>query len=30
MVARIYVGIPLFGETRILRRGPHLSSEGWC
>ena len=30
MVARIYVGIPLFGETRILRRVPHLSSEGWC
>jgi uncharacterized protein (DUF2147 family) len=29
-VARIYLGIPLFGETRILRRIPRLSSEGWC
>ena len=30
LVARLYLGVPLFGETRILRRIPHLSSEGWC
>jgi uncharacterized protein (DUF2147 family) len=30
MVARIYLGMPLFGETRILRRVPRLDSEGWC
>jgi len=30
IVARIYLGIPLFGETRTLRRVPRLSSEGWC
>lgn len=30
LVARIYLGIPLFGETRILSRIPRLSSEGWC
>jgi uncharacterized protein (DUF2147 family) len=29
-VARIYLGLPLFGETQILRRIPRLSSEGWC
>jgi uncharacterized protein (DUF2147 family) len=29
-VARIYLGIPFFGETRILRRVPQLRSEGWC
>jgi uncharacterized protein (DUF2147 family) len=30
IVARIYLGIPLFGETRILRRIPRLESAGWC
>jgi uncharacterized protein (DUF2147 family) len=30
IVVRIYLGIPLFGETRILRRIPRLSSAGWC
>ena len=29
-VARIYLGIPLFGETRILSRIPRLRSAGWC
>ena len=29
-VARIYFGIPLFGETWTLLRVPRLSSEGWC
>lgn len=29
-VARIYLGIPLFGETWTLLRVPRLSSEGWC
>jgi uncharacterized protein (DUF2147 family) len=30
LVARIYRGIPLFGETKILARVPHGTSEGWC
>jgi len=30
IVARIYLGIPLFGETRTLRRVPRLDSVGWC
>lgn len=30
IVARIYVGLPLFGETWIFDRVPHLNSEGWC
>jgi uncharacterized protein (DUF2147 family) len=30
LVARIYVGIPLFGRTKTLARVPHLTSEGWC
>ena len=29
-VARIYVGIPLFGQTSTWRRVPQLTSEGWC
>jgi uncharacterized protein (DUF2147 family) len=29
-VARIYLGMPLFGETKTLLRVPRLRSEGWC
>jgi uncharacterized protein (DUF2147 family) len=29
-VARIYMGVPLFGETKTLLRAPRLRSEGWC
>jgi uncharacterized protein (DUF2147 family) len=28
--ARIYLGIPLFGKTKTLRRIPHGTSSGWC
>ncbi len=30
LVARIYLGMPLFGSTKILRRVSRLSAEGWC
>jgi uncharacterized protein (DUF2147 family) len=30
LVARIYLGMPLFGQTKILHRVPHGTSEGWC
>ena len=30
IVARIYSGIRLFGETKTLLRVPHGTSEGWC
>ena len=30
IVARIYLGVPLFGETRTLTRVPHGTSDGWC
>jgi uncharacterized protein (DUF2147 family) len=30
LVARIYLGAPLFGETKTLLRVPRLSVEGWC
>jgi uncharacterized protein (DUF2147 family) len=30
IVARMYVGIPLFGETRTLVRVPMGASAGWC
>jgi uncharacterized protein (DUF2147 family) len=30
IVARIYVGVPLFGATKTLLRVPRLASEGWC
>jgi hypothetical protein len=29
-VARIYLGVPLLGETKTLLRVPRLRSEGWC
>ena len=28
--ARIYVGMPLFGRTKILVRVPHGVTKGWC
>jgi uncharacterized protein (DUF2147 family) len=30
IVARIYLGTPLFGETKTLTRVPHETSAGWC
>lgn len=30
IVARIYVGLPLFGKTKTLARVPHGTTEGWC
>jgi uncharacterized protein (DUF2147 family) len=30
IVARVYVGIPLFGNTKTLARVPHDTTEGWC
>jgi uncharacterized protein (DUF2147 family) len=30
LVVRIYLGVPIFGQTSIWRRVPQLSSEGWC
>jgi uncharacterized protein (DUF2147 family) len=30
IVARIYVGVPLFGKTKVLIRVPHGTSGGWC
>ena len=30
IIARIYLGIPLVGETKTLFRVPHGTSEGWC
>lgn len=30
IVARIYVGLPLLGQTKTLARAPHGVSEGWC
>jgi uncharacterized protein (DUF2147 family) len=30
LVARVYSGMPLFGETKTLLRVPHGTSEGWC
>jgi uncharacterized protein (DUF2147 family) len=30
IVARIYLGIPLFGQTKFLHRVAHGTSEGWC
>ena len=30
LLARIYVGIPLFGQTKTLVRVPHGVSRGWC
>ena len=30
LVARIYIGIPLFGRTKLLHRVAHGISAGWC
>ena len=30
IVARIYSGVPLFGQTKTLLLVPHGTSEGWC
>ncbi len=30
ILARIYVGIPLFGKTKTLTRIPHGVTDGWC
>ncbi|HTH49226.1 MAG TPA: DUF2147 domain-containing protein [Candidatus Limnocylindria bacterium] len=30
IVARVYLGIPFFGETKTLARVPHGTAEGWC
>ncbi len=30
ILARIYRGIALFGQTKILSRVPHGTSDGWC
>lgn len=30
IVARIYVGVPLFGKTKTLARVAHDTTEGWC
>jgi uncharacterized protein (DUF2147 family) len=30
MVARIYLGVPLLGQTKVLRRIPELSAAGSC
>ncbi len=30
LVARVYLGIPLFGQTKNLVRVPHGTSDGWC
>ncbi len=30
LVARIFLGLPFFGETKTLLRVPHRASAGWC
>lgn len=30
IVARAYVGLPIFGKTKTLARVTHDTSEGWC
>jgi uncharacterized protein (DUF2147 family) len=30
LVARIYLGLPAFGKTKVLHRVVHGTSEGWC
>ena len=30
ILARIYLGIPLFGKTKTLERVPHGVTDGWC
>lgn len=30
LVVRIYLGVPLFGRTKLLRRIAYGPSKGWC
>ena len=30
IVARIYVGVPIFGKTKTLERVAHGTVDGWC
>ena len=30
ITTRIYLGIPFFGQTKLLSRVPHGTSTGWC
>jgi uncharacterized protein (DUF2147 family) len=30
LMARVYLGIPLLGQTKTLLRVPHGTSNGWC
>jgi uncharacterized protein (DUF2147 family) len=30
LIARIYIGVPLLGQTKTLIRVPHGVSDGWC
>ncbi len=30
IVARVYLGIPFFGQTKTLQRVAHRTEEGWC
>lgn len=30
IIARIYVGLPLFGKTKTLARVVHETTDGWC
>lgn len=30
IIARIYLGVPFFGQTKSLHRVPHGTSKGWC
>lgn len=30
IVARVYVGLPVFGKTKTLQRVPHDTVAGWC
>ena len=30
IIARIYMALPVLGQTSIWRRVPHLNADGWC